>query len=108
MFMQDMDFTLENLPDVQPYNLPGFHTTTFDNKLEMCRASMFVSQSIFLNFKKEGQRGGGSLFEYSERLHKAEHSFLMHKRVKKLLYASMYTSMFDMNGHSYVGDIDLE
>ncbi len=64
--MQDMDFTLETLPDVQPYNSTGFHATSFDNKLEMVCASMLLSRSIFLDFKKEGRRNNETLFMFSE------------------------------------------
>ncbi len=106
--MQDMEFTLETLPDIQLYNSVGFHTTTFDNKLEMVRASMLMCRCIFLDFQKEGRRNNEMLFLYSERLRKAEMRFNIHKRVEQLLYTAMYADTYDMNGHSFVGDVGLE
>ncbi len=60
------------------------------------------------DFKKEGPRSNETLFMFSERLRKAKQTFNIHKRVEQLLYASMYADAYDMNGHSFVGDIHLE
>ncbi len=103
-----MNFTLENLPQMLPYTSVGFHVTTLENKLEMVRCSMLLARSIYYDFKREGQRPNESLFNYSEHLTDALYRFNVHKHVEKLLYASMYAETYDMNGHAYVGDINID
>ena len=106
--MQVMDFTLQNLPDIQPYNSVGFHATTFDNKIEMVCSVMLFARSLVWDFKREGKRETESLYVFSEHIQKAEEVFLIHQRVEQLLFADMYSNTFNLNSHSYVGDIQLE
>ncbi len=103
-----MNFTLNNLPQMLPYTSVSFHIMTLDNKLEMVRSSMLLARSIYYDFKREGQRLNESLFKYSEHLTDALYCFNVHKHVEKLLYVSMYAETYDMNGHAYVGDINID
>ncbi len=101
----DLEFTLANLPDVRPYNQSFFADSTFKTKVECVRASLFNSKSIVKNFEREGIRANETLFAFSERKHKAATLVAIHKRVLCLLFADMYSDVYDMNGRSYNGDI---
>ncbi len=105
----DHNFDLNNLPNIQPYSSPGFALTTFDNKLEMVCAAYFQACSILYDFiKREGQRPSETLFQFTEQICKAQECMGIHRHVEKLLFAAMYAKTYDMNGHSFVGDLDDE
>ncbi len=101
----DLEFTLANLPDVRPYNQSFFADSTFETKVECIRASLFNSKSIVKDFEREGIRANETLFAFSERKHKAATLVAIDKRVLRLLFADMYSEVYDMNGRSYNGDI---
>ena len=74
----------------------------------MVRSAMLFARSLVWDFKWEGKRETESLYVFSECIRKAEEVFLIHQHVEQLLFTDMYSNTFDLNGHSYVGDIQLE
>ena len=104
----DLTFTLQNLPDIHPYNSAIFNATIFENCIIVARTWIKNCKERIQKILSEGKQVDETNVQWANHLKVVRNELKIHQRVHQLLFDAMYVESYDLNGFASSSSSDAD